>query len=101
MYIPADIPSIASDIMNDILTGISVAKCDPTHAQRFGPCGRHGINKIASERHTCAVLDKGAGDRGHFIRRNKWEAMCNGEMGEAEHRGVHDRAAGGVAMAAS
>ena len=58
-------------------------------------------NKIASERHTCAVLDKGVGERGHFIRRSKWEAMCNGEMGEAEDRGLHDRTAGGVAMAAS
>ena len=36
MYMPADIPNIAPDIMNDIPTGNSVAKCDPTYVQEFG-----------------------------------------------------------------
>ncbi len=36
-YIPADIASIAPDIINDIPTGNSVAKRDPTHVQRFDP----------------------------------------------------------------
>ena len=56
---------------------------------------------ILPVRGTRAVLDKGVGDRGHFIRRSKWEAMCNDEMGETQDRGVYDRAAAGVAMAAS
>ena len=37
MYIPADILSIAPDIINDIPTGNSVAKFDPTHVQGFDP----------------------------------------------------------------